>query len=117
MKCWKFLPLLKDMQANKIDKEHYSFTYNGREFDVIVSFASLGYEILVAIHSLNWGCVLQMDNNLNIEMSNNDYFTLCRILGSLQANSFTSFPKKLHIVQICKGYSIKNLDYFYLIVL
>lgn len=98
MKCWKFLPLLKDMQANKIDKEHYSFNYNGYEFDVIVSFALLGYEILVAIHSFNWGCVLQMDNNLNIEMNNNDYFSLCKILGLNWQNDHFNSSKFLYLL-------------------
>ena len=58
MRCPAFESLIKDMKKNEIDKEHYSFVYNGFQFDTILSIVTGGYEILVAINTHNWGCVL-----------------------------------------------------------
>lgn len=35
MRCPAFESLIKDMKKNEIDKEHYSFVYNGFQFDTI----------------------------------------------------------------------------------
>lgn len=80
MRCPAFEPLITDMKANSIEKEHYSFEYNGFRFDVILSMAHNGYEILVAIHTHNWRCVLHMNSNYNIEVPNEVYYSLCRLL-------------------------------------
>ncbi len=80
MRCPAFEPLTTDMKLNNIEKEHYQFKYNGFMFDVILSFVADGYEILVAIHTHNWGCVLKMNNNFHIEMQDNDYYALRKIL-------------------------------------
>lgn len=91
MKCFAFKPLTSDMKNNGIDKEHYTFVFNGFTFDVIISIVSIGYEILVAIHTQNWGCVLNMDYNFNVEMPNNDYYTLRDILNlNWSINHFNS---------------------------
>lgn len=91
MKCIAFQPLTLDMKLNNIDKEHYQFKFNGFTFDVILSIISDGYEILVAIHTHNWGCVLYMNNNFNIEMQDNDYYTLRNILNlNWNTNHFNS---------------------------
>lgn len=81
MRCPAFEPLIKDMKINNIEKEHYNFDFNGFRFDVILSMISNGYEILVAIHTENWGCVLEMNNNYVIEVPDNVYFSLCEILN------------------------------------
>ena len=80
MRCPAFESLIKDMKKNEIDKEHYSFVYNGFQFDTILSIVTGGYEILVAIHTHNWGCVLKMDDDFIVDMPDNKYFELCRIL-------------------------------------
>ena len=80
MRCIAFEPLTNDMRTNNIEKEHYCFDYNGFRFDVILSIVSRGYEILVAIHTHNLGCVLEMNNNYVVEMTNGDYYSLCDIL-------------------------------------
>lgn len=91
MRCIAFEPLINDMRANNIEKEHYCFEYNGFKFDVILSIVSRGYEILVAIHTHNWGCVLNMNNNYIVEMSNEDYYSLCNILHlNWSKNGFSS---------------------------
>lgn len=79
------------MKANNVDKEHYLFNYNGFTFDVILSIANIGYEILIAIHTHNWGCVLQMNNNYNVDMADQDYYSLCNILNlNWSKNHFNS---------------------------
>ncbi len=80
MKCIAFEPLIKDMNKNNIDKEHYTFVYNKLKFDVILSILNTGYEILIAIHTHNWGCVLSMNEYYWIEIPNEIYFSLCDVL-------------------------------------
>ena len=48
--------------------------YNGFQFDTILSIVTGGYEILVAIHTHNWGCVLKMDD---------DFMLICQIINIL----------------------------------
>lgn len=81
MICNDFIPLIVDMRVNHIDKEHYSFTFRGFVFDVILSVAHRGYEILVAVHSHNWGCVLKMSETYNISVSDDIYTSLCKLLN------------------------------------
>lgn len=91
MRCPAFEPLIIDMKAHDIDKKHYFFNYNGFRFDTILSIASTGYEILVAIHTHNWGCVLKMDDNFIIEMQDDDYYSLRSILNlDWNTNHFNS---------------------------
>lgn len=91
MRCPAFKPLITDMKTHDIDKEHYFFNYNGFRFDTILSIVSTGYEILVAIHTHNWGCVLTMDDDFNIEMQDNDYYSLCSLLNlNWKADHFNS---------------------------
>ena len=91
MRCPAFESLIKDMKKNEIDKEHYFFNYNNFRFDTILSIVSTGYEILVAIHTHNWGCVLTMDDDFNIEVQDNDYYSLCSLLNlNWNADHFSS---------------------------
>lgn len=80
MKCPAFESLINDMNVHNIDKEHYTFHYNGFQFDVILSITHNGYELLVAVHTHNWGCVLTMNRNYNIEVPNEVYYSLCNLL-------------------------------------
>ena len=80
MKCENFKYLINDMKINGIDKEHYSFVFKGFTFDVVLSIVSTGYEILVAIHSRNWGCALEMNKYFCVEMPDISYFELRDIL-------------------------------------
>ena len=80
MRCPAFEPLINDMKFNNIEKENYQFDFNGFRFDVILSMVNNGYEILVAIHTHNWGCVLKMSSNYIIEVPDNIYFSLREIL-------------------------------------
>lgn len=91
MKCPAFESLILDMKSNSIEKEHYQFEYNGFRFDVILSIVLNGYEILIAIHTHNWGCVLKMNHNYIVEMPDEYYFSLRDILGlNWNKNHFNS---------------------------
>lgn len=104
------------MNFNNVEKEHYQFTYNGFKFDVILSIVNSGYEILVAIHTHNWGCVLKMSNNFIIEVPDDVYFSLCKVLHlNWNINHFNSVaflrllsensPRKSN----CQGVDYKEL--------
>lgn len=113
MKCLKFSPLLRDMKANNIDKEHYSFVYNKLKFDVIIAITKVNYEILLAAHSVNWGCALEMNFDLEVEMPNEVYRSLCDILHlSWQKDKFNS-SKFLFLLseKAPKKSSLQNVDY------
>ena len=91
MRCIAFEPLIIDMRNNNTDKEHYHFDYNGFRFDVILSIVQNGYEILTAIHTENWGCVLSMNNNYYVEVPDNVYYSLRKILHlNWSTNHFNS---------------------------
>ncbi len=91
MRCPAFEHLITDMKVNDIDKEHYFFTYNDFRFDTILSIAFDGYEILVAIHTHNWGCVLKMNDDFIVEMQDDDYYSLRRLLNlDWNTNHFNS---------------------------
>lgn len=80
MKAYALKPLIADMQRNDIFIEHYSFTYNGHIFDVVISVKSNGYEILIGVHKSHWGCVLSMDKTLEVNMPDKIYYSLRDIL-------------------------------------
>lgn len=80
MRCIQFESLINDMKENSIDKEHYHFDFNNFRFDVILSIVQKGYEILIAIHTQNWGCVLNMSENYIIEVPDEVYFSLRKLL-------------------------------------
>lgn len=91
MKCSDLIPLIEDMKSNKIDKEHYCFHYKGFVFDVILSITYRGYEILIAVHTHNWGCVLNMNEYYNINIPDEVYFSLCKLLNlNWNINHFSS---------------------------
>ena len=95
MRCPEFEPLINDMNANHIEKEHYCFDYNRFRFDVVFSIMNSCYEILVAIHTENWGCVLSMNKNYFVEMNSKDYNDLCRVLNlnwRKRSFQFSSIP-------------------------
>ncbi len=91
MRCTAFEPLITDMKDKNIDKEHYHFDYNGFRFDVILSIVHSGYELLVAIHTENWGCVLNMNSNFYVEVPDDVYYSLREILHlNWNTNHFNS---------------------------
>ena len=113
MKCNDFKPLIEDMKDHSIDKEHYSFIYNGIKFDVILSIVAKGYEILIAIHTRNWGCVLEMNKYYWIEIPNKIYNELCTILQLTWNENHFSSPDFLRLLsENAPNHSnLKGVDY------
>ena len=116
MRCPAFEPLIQDMIRNDVYKEHYCFDFNGFRFDVVFSIVQNGYEVLVAIHKENWGCVLNIDKNYFVEMDSYTYHTLCRILGlNWKNDGFNSavflrlLSEKSPQYSNCRGVDYKDL--------
>lgn len=53
MRCPEFEPLINDMNANHIEKEHYCFDYNRFRFDVVFSIMNSCYEIALFLRLLS----------------------------------------------------------------
>ena len=94
MRCPAFEPLIQDM----------------------IRIVQNGYEVLVAIHKENWGCVLNIDKNYFVEMDSYTYHTLCRILGlNWKNDGFNSavflrlLSEKSPQYSNCRGVDYKDL--------
>ena len=92
MKCYDFKPLINDMTEHSIEKEHYNFSYNGFVFDVILAIVNKGYELLIAIHSHNWGCVLYMNDKYDIDVPDDIYYSLRTLLNLNWSKDHFSSP-------------------------
>ena len=92
MIAYALRPLISNMRKNDIFIEHYSFSYNRHLFDVVISVKATGYEILVGVHKVQWGCVLLMNEKLEVNMSDKDFYSLRNILDlNYSKEGFTSF--------------------------
>lgn len=73
------------------DKEHFNFTYNRKCFDCILSISHVGYELLVAIHSINIGILIKINNRFVAELTDEQYYKLCDALDlSYSKGGFSS---------------------------
>lgn len=82
--------LIDDMKKHNVDKDHFSFTFKYK-FDVIASISTNGYELLIGIHSINYGFLIKINHNFIAELKDTDYFCLCEHLDlTYRNNGFTS---------------------------
>ena len=111
MEAYALRPLIRDMQKNKVDMEHYTFRFNGFAFDVVISLKPTISQILVGIHNVGWGCVIPMDENLKMCMRDRDFFALCNVLH-LKAGKeeFTSFKFLLLLSKSAPKQSSRDTD-------
>jgi len=104
--------LIPSMKSFDINKEHFQFTYAGHTIDCVLCFTENNYELLAAIHNLNYGfCVEIYQNRYGkyiAEIDDDIYKTFSKTLGlSYSKDGFTS--NKLltllssHIPNISKG--------------
>lgn len=116
MKAYALKPLINDMKSHSIDKEHFSFTYNQIRFDAILAIMTNGYEILLAANNSNWGCLLYMENDLEIFMPDHYFYSLREILDlNKSEHHFTSFDFLLLLSKSApKKSSLEKIDYTYL---
>lgn len=87
--------LIPSMNSANIDKEHFSFHYAKHKIDCILSFSHQNYELLVAVHLINFGFVVPIIRNQQglyiAEITEDIYYSFCRVLGlSYQKDNFTS---------------------------
>lgn len=87
--------LIPSMKSLDIDKEHFSFTYAKHRIDCIFAFTNEKYELLVGIHTINYGFVVQIEKNKNgkyiAEINEDIYRSFCNALHlSYQNDSFST---------------------------
>lgn len=87
--------LVPDMELKKVDRERFTFIYNGQTIDCIFSFVGKAYESLVGIHDLNYGFVAEVYKNVRCEyvavIDDEIYIGFCKALNlSYKADGFNS---------------------------
>lgn len=87
--------LVPDMLDKGVDKEHFAFDYSKQTIDCVFGFNNGRYELLVGIHALNFGFVVDIYKNTSglyvAEISDESYLDFCRILNlSYRGDGFTS---------------------------
>jgi len=83
--------LVTDMKFKRVDKERFSFTYAKQTFDCILSFRGDEYELLVGIHALNYGFVVDINSRYVATLKERDYYNLRGRLGlTFNSDHFTS---------------------------
>lgn len=90
--------LYSSMLKHKKDIERFLFTYNGVRFDAIYVLSNKPHELLLgALGESNWACVVKVHCGFKAEMTDEDFFALCKILnlapgkGSLTSFDFLSY--------------------------
>ena len=71
--------LVKDMKNHNVSKDRFSFTYK-LKFDVIVAIVETGYELLIGLHTVNFGFVVKVNEHFVAELKDPDYYSLCKYL-------------------------------------
>ena len=85
-----FRSLINDMQVKEIDIEHFQVTYARVIFDVIISLDVQPHEILIGGRGINWACILEISDDLEIIMPDRDFYALLNVL-ELQENGIERF--------------------------
>lgn len=82
MKLLEIKPLLKDMGVNKAKMDKFKFSYNEVEFEVLIFTDRTPFQLLFGILDKNFSFILELKNGYQLSgISNDDFFTLCRILN------------------------------------
>lgn len=87
--------LVPDMEQKGIDKEHFVFTYSKRTIDCVFCICHINYELLVGVHSINFGFAVNIKRNRMgeyvAEITDEDYIRFCRALNlTYRGDGFTS---------------------------
>lgn len=75
------------MKKNHIEKEHFSFRFKKHTFDAIFSICGEKYELLLAIHAVNWGCLIPMESDFSAAIDMSKFQQLKQVLKLNPANS------------------------------
>lgn len=80
-KFYNLAPLCIDIRKKKKSIEHFSFTYNGFIFDVIIDIDSIPFQMMVGIKDYNFAFVLNVNKGYRTTIPDSIYFELCNILN------------------------------------
>lgn len=72
------------------DREHFSVDYARVTFDVIISLDVSPSEILIGGQGINWACIMEISDDLEIFMPDKDFYALRNTLD-LHANGIEKF--------------------------
>lgn len=108
-----FRSLINDMLKKGSDREHFRVTYARVIFDVIVSLDIYPHEILIGGRGINWACILEISDNLEIFMPDRDFYALRDAL-SLNSSGKEKFGSYIflkyiseHAPQFCAGIPVQ----------
>lgn len=83
--------LVVDMRAKSVEKEHFSFVYARMTFDCIFAFCANEYELLIGIHSENFGLIIPVNERFVAALSAANYYALRDVLKlTAKGDGFTS---------------------------
>lgn len=104
-----FRSLINDMLKQNSDREHFCVVYAKITFDVIITLDVHPYEILIGGQGINWACIMEMSNDLEIVMPDKDFYALRDSL-ELRANGIEKFGSYIflkfiseHAPEFCSG--------------
>lgn len=84
--------ICSDMRRKKKGIEQFYVTYNGIQFDCILSIDTIPFELMIGALRHNFACILSIRNGYLTTMSAEDYYKLCEILNlSYSKEHFTSY--------------------------
>lgn len=100
MGFYQLADLKKDMRCNQQSIEQFYVTYNNIKFDVIFDIGVIPYELLIGAVNHSWACTLKINRGYEINMSDNDFYALCKLLNLKPGReSLTSFKFIFFIVE------------------
>lgn len=92
VKLFELKSLTSSMAKSKKDIEQFYVTYANVQFDVIYDISKSPFELLIGAVGLNWACVLQINRGFTTQMSDTDFYELCKILNLKPGKeTFTSY--------------------------
>lgn len=104
-----FRSLIDDMLKTNSDREHFCVVYARVRFDVIISLDIRPYEILIGGQGINWACIMEISDDMEIFMPDNDFYALRDCL-ELHANGIEKFGSYIflkfiseHAPAFCSG--------------
>lgn len=108
-----FRSLINDMEDKKLDREHFQVTYARVIFDVIISLDVQPHEILIGGRGINWACILEISDELEVIMPDRDFYALRNVL-ELQKNGIERFGSYIflryiseHAPRFCSGMPVQ----------
>lgn len=92
VKLFELKALTSSMAKSKKDIEQFYITYANVQFDVIYDISKSPFELLIGAVGLNWACVLKIKQGFATQMSDTDFYELCKILNLKPGKeTFTSY--------------------------